>query len=181
MLRMRRTGGFSLPEVLVALALIAILTAVLMPGLTSQVRKSDATRIEGDLTALQAAIQAFVADVHRFPATTTQLTTPLVNGATDLDVATIPNSLVARWKGPYLTKSLIGNTAVGAISNTFTRVTDSGTGVDYIVVTVTNTTNTEFAEIEDMLDAGTASSTSSTAGSVRFSGTTLTFFALPIR
>lgn len=174
--------GFSLAEILVAVALIAILSAVMLPGLNSHLRKSDAARLAGDLTSIQTGAQEFVADVHRFPSAITQLTTPITTSAADVDGSTIPPYLVAKWKGPYLAKTNIANTSVGSISPTLISVNDASTNVNYLTVVITSPSYTEFQELEALLDPGTAPASSATLGVVRWSSTTSTilFLALPI-
>src|SRR6266550_2689580 len=86
MLRTAKTRrGFTLAEVLVTLAIIAIMAAILLPALNSQISKGDAGKIASDLTNIQQAAQAFVSDVHRYPADLTQLTTSV--GTTDINGA----------------------------------------------------------------------------------------------
>ena len=176
-----RRRGFTVVEILVALAIIATLAAILIPALGSNIGKSDTSRMATDLSSIQTAAQSFVGDVHRFPSSISELTTNIVaNSSTDIDGGTIPSNLAPRWKGPYLSRTVITNTATGAISDAFTKVVGDNGG-NYLTVTVTGISPTDFAGIEDLLDNGTTSSTSSTAGSIRYTGTTLTFLALPIQ
>lgn len=182
--------GFTLAEVLVTLAIIAVMAAVLLPALNQQISKGDTGRLSSDLTNIQTAAQAFVSDIHRYPTTVAQLTTSVSSGTGSLPVAlnadgstsTIPTALQAKWKGPYLAREALSTTGGGGtISPTFTAVT-SGTN-SYLTVSVSNVSNADAFNIESTLDDGTASSTSSTAGNVRYSSTTsiLTFLALPIQ
>ena len=169
--------GFTLAEVLVTLAIVAIMAAVLLPALNSQISKGDVGRLASDLTNIQTAAQAFVSDVHRYPANITQLTASA--GTTDINGASIPSALTAKWKGPYLSRDVVTNTgAGGTIQNTFT-ISTSGT-ISYLTVQVTNIATADAANIDAILDEGGTSS--STTGSIRTSGTTtLLFLALPIQ
>ena len=177
-----RRSGFTLAEVLVTLAIIAVMAAVLLPALNSQLSKGDTGRLESDFTNLQTGVQAFVSDVHRYPATIAQLTTALSGTPADLLGASIPSTLVAKWKGPYIGRDVgVGNTAGGVISSTFTSVAGTN-GVNYLSVTVTGITPGDFANIENVLDEGVTGA-SSTTGSIRYNSgsSTLTFLALPIQ
>src|SRR5881398_2325208 len=86
--------GFTLAEVLVTLAIVAIMAAVLLPALNQQIAKGDTGRLASDLTNIQTAAQAFLSDVHRYPATLSQLTTAV--GTTDINSATIPTALQSK-------------------------------------------------------------------------------------
>lgn len=177
--RTRSRRGFSMAEILVALAIVAILSAVLLPSLNSHIGKSDASRVATDLTSIQVAAQSFVSDVHRFPSRISQLYTPVTISSQDIDNVNLPSRLVARWKGPYLVKDVLGGTAGGTISDVLTS-TAGANGVNFLTVTITGVAQLDFGRIEEILDEGTATSTSATAGAVRFSGGSLTFLALPI-
>src|SRR5688572_27768771 len=100
--------GFTLPEVLVTIAIVATLAAVLLPALIGQISKGDSTRAAEDLLAVQTAISAFVSDVRRYPSELDHLTSVVTNTDTDLLGATYPTNLAAKWKGPYLNKQLEG-------------------------------------------------------------------------
>lgn len=172
--------GFTLAEVLVTLAIVAIMAAVLLPALNQQIAKGDTGRLASDLTNIQTAAQAFLSDVHRYPATLSQLTTAV--STLDINGATIPTALQAKWKGPYISRDAVANTGGGGtIANAFTIVTSNS--VPYLTVNVSPIAAADFANIENVLDEGTASSTSSTAGNIRYSTTnqTLSFLALPIQ
>jgi prepilin-type N-terminal cleavage/methylation domain-containing protein len=176
--------GFTLAEVLVTLSIIAIMAAVLLPALNSQIGKGDAGRVASDLTNLQTGAQAFLSDVHRYPSSVTHLTTQITGSQTDRLGAQYPSTLVAKWKGPYVQKDIIAPSGVGTISSSFTSVA-GGNGVNYLTITLSNVSPADFAKIEDILDEGNSSSTSSTTGLVRYSSTaasgTLTYLALPIQ
>lgn len=170
-------SGFTLAEILVSLAIIAVLAAVLVPALNNQLSKGEAGRVAGDLGAIQSGAQAFLSDVHRYPGDIGDLlTTPSGTDALDQPY---PPALVPKWKGPYLGKTVVGVTALGTISNGLTA-TLSG-GVNYLTVTITNVAAADFTKLEDMLDEGLSSGTASTTGLVRYSGTTMSFLAMPIQ
>ncbi len=176
--------GFTLAEVLVTLAIIAVMAAVLLPSLNSQLSKGDAGRMAQDLTNIQTGAQAFLADVHRYPSSMTQLTTALSGTPTDLLGSTIPSALMAKWKGPYVAKDVVSATSVGTLSTAFTKVTNTpGNAVDYLAISITGIATADWVRLEDILDEGYSSSTASTTGLVRFSvpSTTVTYFALPIQ
>ncbi len=172
--------GFTLAEVLVTLAIIAIMAAVLLPALNQQISKGETGRLASDLTNIQTAAQAFLSDVHRYPSTLAQLTTSV--SGTDINGTTIPTALQQKWKGPYISRDVIANTGSGGtIANAFAIVTSNS--INYLTVNVSNIALSDFANIESVLDEGTASSTSSTVGNIRYNSasSTLSFLALPIQ
>ncbi len=173
--------GFTLPEVLVTLAIVATLSAVLLPALNNQLSKGDAGRLTSDLVAAQVAVGAFTSDVRRYPLDLTDLKTK--PGAADLDI--LGNAfgavLIEKWRGPYLSKDLSGTampTGYGStIGGTFTRT--SYNGIEYLTVSVSSLTQAEFNNIDQIIDE----TASNTAGQLRYvTGTsTATFYAVPIQ
>lgn len=176
--------GFTLAEVLVTLSIIAIMAAVLLPALNSQIAKGDAGRVASDLTNIQTGAQAFLSDVHRYPGSLVHLTTAITAVQTDLVGQGYPSTLASKWKGPYVQKEAVSPSSVGNFQQNFTSV-NGANGVPYLTVTLLNVVGADFARIEDLLDEGASSTVSSTTGLVRWvaSGTTgtLTYLALPIQ
>lgn len=157
----KRRAAFTLPEVLVTLAIVATLTAVLLPALNNQLSKGDASRLTSDLVAIQTAVGAFTSDVRRYPSVLDQLRTAPSSGATDILTNTFGSTLIQRWRGPYLSKDLTSNampTGYGAvISSAFTRVTYNG--IPYLTLQVTGLTTAEFNNIDQIIDETANSST----------------------
>lgn len=178
----KQKRGFTLAEVLVTLSIIAIMAAVLLPALNSQIGKGDAGRVASDLTNIQTGAQAFLSDVHRYPSSLTHLTTAIQTTDKDILGAFYPSTLVAKWKGPYVQKDAISPSGIGSFTSSF-GTTTGGNSVNYLSIALTNVSQADFAKIEDLLDEGNLSTTSSTSGLVRYSSTnsTLTYLALPIQ
>lgn len=64
-----RRGGFSLVELLVAIAIIAILASFLSPAIASAIERGRSTRCVGNLRQIGGAVQQYIADnEYRFPA-----------------------------------------------------------------------------------------------------------------
>lgn len=115
-----RGRGFTLPEVLVTIALVAVLAAVVVPTIANQVKKGDPNRLAQDVTDIRGAIEQFLSDVRKYPASIGELTNPISTSMKPLATSgTTPTSYnssdVARWKGPYLTKdsATAANTGFG--------------------------------------------------------------------
>lgn len=178
-----RRGGFTLPEVLVTIAIVATLAAVLLPALNNQLSKGDAGRLTSDLVAVQTAVGAFTSDVRRYPRILTDLKTRPSSTSDDILNNDYTASLVAKWRGPYLSKDLSSSdlpTGYGAtILGTFTSSTYNG--IQYVTISVSPITEAEFNNIDQIIDEAVSSS----GGQLTFVGTsvsgTASFYAIPIQ
>src|SRR5437764_3611113 len=65
--------GFTLGEVLVTVALVAVLAAVVLPAVGSQISKGDLGRVSSDLLTMRSAMEQFISDVRRYPNSVGQL------------------------------------------------------------------------------------------------------------
>src|SRR5262245_46941698 len=118
--------GFSLAEILVSIAILAVIAAVVVPSIGSQLKSGDEGRIQTDLTNIRAGIEQYLADVRRYPVTVGQLVRRPTTAASDTGLVggAHTNAQVNRWRGPYLTKDSLGAVATGfdaTITNRFTR------------------------------------------------------------
>lgn len=159
--RSRLRIGFSLAEILVALAIIAMLAAVLIPSVAGQIGKSDATRTLQDMTSIRTGIEQFLADVRRYPGKVSHLANQITVAQTDVNNNVYPGNLVARWKGPYLGRdSLTGGyqTGFGAvIRDSLVQLTFQPT-VNYVTVVIAGITQTDFNRMDAEID-GTVGAT----------------------
>ena len=176
----RRYGGFTLPEILVTLAIVSVLAAVLLPALNNQLSKGDAGRVSSDLVAIQTAVGAFASDVHRYPSALVQLKTAPLAAALDILGAQLGSTLILRWRGPYLSKDLDGSNAMptgfgATISASFGTKTYNN--ISYVTINTTGLTTTEFNHIDQILDE----TANSTTGQFTLSGTTAVFAAVPVQ
>ena len=97
-----RRSGFTLPEVLVTVAIIAIIAAAVVPAVTSQITKGEETTVVSAIGTTQTALTTFMSDVRSFPSRVSQLTTiPVATNDTGLNTVAYSAAQVARWKGPY--------------------------------------------------------------------------------
>lgn len=82
---LRNKRGFTLIEVIVVAAIIAILAGILVPMIFNQIDESKVSRAQGDVKGIQAAMLAFRKDVGKFPkmdTATTEAGTILVSTGT---------------------------------------------------------------------------------------------------
>ncbi|MGH7619581.1 MAG: type II secretion system protein [Gemmatimonadaceae bacterium] len=120
-MRQHRQRGFTLPEILVTVTVIAVLAAAVVPAVTQYVNKGNAPASQQDIQQLQNAVTGFTADVRHYPGDLQQLATQIVSttgggDSLDLDGAATPVQFTpveaARWKGPY-TSAAISTGATG--------------------------------------------------------------------
>jgi prepilin-type N-terminal cleavage/methylation domain-containing protein len=173
--------GFSLAEILVALAILAALAAVIIPAVAGQISKSDATRTIQDMTSIRTGIEQFVADVHRYPGKVSHLTNQIATTQMDVNNALYTQPLVNRWKGPYLGRdTLTGGYQTGfggVVKDSLVRLTFQP-GVNYATVVIFGITQTDFNRIDAEVD-GTVGATT---GMLRWvAGDTVKFLTIPIQ
>ncbi len=182
----KRRSGFTLAEVLVTVGIIAVLAAVVVPTIASQLNKGDVGRIVNDATNIRTGMEQFLADTRRFPTKLGQLIrAPVAASATDTGVAgQFTAAQVNRWKGPYLAKDSVALTRTGFgatfVSNPadqgfFTRV--SANGSTYLALAYSPIDSLTWMQIEQAsedptITAVTAANTGSCeTGLVRWGGT----------
>ncbi len=187
--RRRGTKGFTLPEIIVTITLIAILASVVVPTVVSQVKKGDPNRLGSDFLAVRGASEQFLSDVRRYPASMAQLTTPITTAMSPLpgtSVATYGATEVTRWRGPYLTKDASASLATGfalSFTNTFevdslsiSGTTNSAAGQKYMVLSVAGTIDTAgINDFDRQFDDGAP-----LTGSVRSTTTKIWLLLMPI-
>lgn len=94
--RRRKEQGYSLLEILVALAIIASLAALVGPRLLGQVDKSKVTTAKVQINMLETALSTYYAEGGALPVNSDGLQVLVTNINND------PN-----WAGPYLTEAVI--------------------------------------------------------------------------
>ena len=104
--RSRQRSGFTLPEVLVTVAIVAVLAAVVVPSVTQQLGKGDGPALASSIGSLRTSITAFVSDVRKFPRRLSHLTTAISATDSTLFANQAYGSASTKWKGPYAAFSL---------------------------------------------------------------------------
>ena len=94
----RTDDGYTLTEMLVVIAIIALIAAVLTPGLINQMARARAKAAELQLQTVASAIEAFRSDVGRYP-TESEGVAALIKEPGSVD----------GWTGPYLKDAKANN------------------------------------------------------------------------
>jgi prepilin-type N-terminal cleavage/methylation domain-containing protein len=174
--------GFSLGEILVAIAIMAVIAAIVIPSVGSQLRSGDESRVQQDLNNIRSSAEQFLADVRRYPLTVSQLIRrpTTAAGDTSLTGGVYTTSQVNRWRGPYLAKDSVTTLATGfdeTINNLFTSQTLGGQ--KYLTLMIPTFDSTAARNIDMRIDDGNKAT-----GSIQWADslvTTLKFFAIPIQ
>jgi general secretion pathway protein G len=193
----RKRKGFSLGEILVAVAILAVIAAVIIPSIGGQLNKGESARISNDLVGIRSGVEQFLADVRRYPSSLVQLQTkPTAALASDTGAnasGTFTALQVARWKGPYLSKDLSGSVSgVSGVSGygvqlpqwftvcnnaNPTLCTANPAGQRYLSIQISGLSTTEATEIDAAMDDG-----SLTSGQIRYTAANiLVYLAVPIQ
>jgi len=181
-IRRLRKRGFTLPEVLVTVTVVAVLAAVVVPAVTQYVGKGNGPATLSDVAQISNGITAFIADAKVYP-----------QRLSDLTATSKPSYVTSgSFHGPYLqattngTNGLTGNGG-GTAGATFAALqasfTSSGTGLafadsintvaaggalGYITLFVSApSTCTGILQLDTIFDKGDGA----TAGKLNWSGT----------
>jgi general secretion pathway protein G len=95
--RILRRTGFTLIEILVVIAVIAILASLVAPNVFQHVGTARSTTARSQVEMLATALDAYRLDNGRYPSTSQGLTA-LVSAPADEPTAT--------WRGPYLRRAV---------------------------------------------------------------------------
>lgn len=136
-----RGGGFSLAEILVALGIIALLLAVVLPTVVRRVTDGEAGAVATTLDALRQGLLEYRADVRRYP-THLRYLSAVPGSASDICGQTVPTAFLATWKGPYVNRSI----------GTAGLLVDDMTVLDSIVRTPTTFTASTVGELALRVD-----------------------------
>lgn len=116
---LRFSGGFTLLELLVVVAIIGLLAAYVGPRYVAQLDKSEITAARSQIEAIARALESYRLDVGSYPA--------VEYGLRALQEKPANN---ARWHGPYLQKDLPND----PWGNPYVYRTASANGRDFLLL-----------------------------------------------
>lgn len=162
--------GFTMMEILVAITIIAVLTAVLLPALANKLRDSRTTAISQTLLGLSQGIAEFKRATTRYPQHLSYLTATVTSANTDICgniLSTTPSSL---WRGPYASRDLSSGAGIAmgdaTIEDLLARVV-SGSST-WLVIDVHDVESTTTSDLESELDGSPADANN---GTIRWQST----------
>jgi prepilin-type N-terminal cleavage/methylation domain-containing protein len=171
-------GGFTLPEVLVTVAIVAVLAAVVVPTVTQQISKGDDTNFQTNIATLRTGMTAFVSDVRKFPSRLQNIFNPIADADLDLDADVFGAAAAARWRGPYQAGGMIAHNATArtdslnfqlafAIDSLTERDASFAAGDGYLTLILGGVATTAAAErIDSLIDNNDGNN----AGNLRWTG-----------
>ncbi len=151
-------GGFTLMEILAAVAIIGVLTAVLLSNLGSLQNKSRISYMVETLTTLRQALTEHNRQVGVYPANLILLYRKPTTGDKDICGGNFTTETIAKWRGPYIGREI---TDAGIVIETDTITTGlkrkpaSSAFVGQVAdiqIFVNNVPNTVADELDDDLD-----------------------------
>src|SRR5687767_2218199 len=136
---MSRRAGFTLPEILVAIAIIAALSVVALPAVMNKLTEARAAALAETLDGINEVVQNYRGNVGRYPRFLSQLSTKPVTGAVEVCAGTQPDVNINQWRGPYASRTFTSaGTRIGdaLISDTLRRVPANAASTPYGVAYV---------------------------------------------
>ena len=140
---LRGRHGFTLAEIIVAVAIVGLLIAVVLPVVTGRLALEHASAIVSEMQNLQDAVRLFYRDVGRYPARLDYLNVLPTSGVADACGTAISAQNQAKFRGPYINREIVMVNLGGGITK-YPLATD-----DFVESVITRTT------ITDPVTAGT--------------------------
>lgn len=156
MTRQRNRTGFSLIEILAALAIAVVVAALVAPGIAASLDRARISRGLDSLEAVRDAVLAFEDDVREYPGTVSQLVDALGGGDTDICGNTYTGGERNRWAGPYLDRLLPASglpVGVGTVADAFVLYVQGG-DVDWLAIETDSVEEADALELDDQVDDG---------------------------
>ena len=148
--------GFTVVEILVAMAILVVLGALLVPAIVGTVDRSRVESAEDSLEAIAEAILLFADRVNEYPASLTQLVVPISGADTDICGATYTGGERNRWAGPYLDRALPDTgvpVGVGTADNAL-GVRADPSRIDYLQVVIREVVPEDARALDERIDGG---------------------------
>lgn len=179
----RRRRGLTLVEIIVAVAIILVLTAALAPTLIGALDRKRIERARDSLDALVAGMSEMRADNQDWPGKLSHMTTPITTADRNICGAAYSAGKVSNWAGPYLSRVIpsagfpIG---VGTARDSLVRELISGND-SYLKIQVDSVEQSHASELDGWYDNDGAAAGTIRWGAASAAGQVTLFFLRPIR
>lgn len=158
--------GFTVVELVVALAIMALLGALVVPAILASVDRARIDAAEESLHAIADAVNLFADRVQVYPGTMTQLVIPIETTDTHICGGNYDNGDVGQWGGPYLDRALAADgvpIGIGTVQNDF-EIRADPSGIDYLQPVVVDVLLEDADGLDTRVDGGDGPS----SGAVRW-------------
>lgn len=178
----KKRFGFSLAEILVAIAIVAVIAAVVIPSIGGQLRSGDESRVQQDLTSIRAGVEQFLATVRRYPNSVGHLTNVPTISLPALVGGNYVQGQISRWRGPYLTKDSVSALKTGFDATILTQFdTLTKEGILYLRIKIAAFDSVNALRLDQKMDDGVLST-----GQIRWTidtatADTLFYYAIPVQ
>lgn len=154
-----RRRGFTLIEVIVAAAIVAILSAVAFPVVTEQIERRRVDNAITTLKTLADAATAFRVNVGMNPGRLVHLSAPITGSDLNSCGAVYGIPAANSWAGPYYTKQILIETGLplsednlGRVQNVFVRTPVGAATPGTLALQVTGIPLEKVTEIDAAVD-----------------------------
>ena len=160
-----RIRGFTMVEVLVALAIVAVLSAVVLPSLMGKLRDSRTTSLSQTFLGLSQGIAEYKRATTKYPSSLLLLTTAPTSASLDICGNAISTTPAGLWRGPYASRIIVSTGIKMGDANipTGLRRVVVGSAV-FLIIDAEDVETATANDLEAQLDGGTADLT---AGTIR--------------
>ncbi len=176
-------NGFTVVEVLVALAITALLGALVVPAILASVDRARVDAAEESLKAIGEAVDLFADRVQEHPGAMRQLLIPITTADADICGNPYNAGRANQWGGPYLDRAVptagvpIG---IGTVQNAFTSRADPS-GIDYLQPVITGVLLEDAAALDVRMDGGDGAASGAIQWTAAGGGFVIVNYLIPYR
>lgn len=148
---LRKEDGFTLIELIIVVAIIAILGAVVTPNILKAIESSRVVAVVADSKSIQSAALAYHADTGAWPESTASSESGESGetGGKDPGLAEKPNDNLEGWNGPYLDRWPEKNPWGGTYMLVYTKI--SGNNGDKLYLKLSKVPESAVDKLKDKL------------------------------
>ncbi len=193
------TRGFTILEIVIALTILVVMVAVVVPSVTTRIRQANISSMNTTLDNLLSSVRNYKTNVTRYPQRLQQLAwIPTTNRAFDICGNNILGS-APKWRGPYVSVQ-IDTTIPGdpttprglpvgdyIASDTLLRTPTTSTTPGRLDIQIRGVLITDWRSLNDAVDgqsgfiAPLSANGSDTSGTVQYNTASSTlFYGMPI-